>query len=277
MAGLNETIKEDKEEFSKLLVGNILHDVLGKIWNLFEQKSAAPMFGYDFSEIDNQLINLSLKSVLEKQGDLYFKIPHNYSFIYFREIIIPLLIDRILYFFDFLEKSALQGHNLKVIPEKEYARSEERLHKRFIAAQENNLQIKVNIRGRADLRIEDIDQNSYYIIDYKTGGIDRDQLVFYELFYYLLDQSVPAEKINSFFFQIFDKEVNGITDLYRKGASKESIVEQFKNKVTDAVNLLAENGFAIPEKRTHMGMLEDISRKDLYLTNLKNFNATELY
>jgi hypothetical protein len=277
IAGLTEKIKEVKEEFSKPLVGNIVHDVLNSMWNLFEDQSAAPMFGYNFGDINNTLIDRSLKFVMEKRGKLYFQIPHNYSFIYFQKIIVPLIIDRILFFFDFLKNSPLQGHNLKVIPEKEFANAEERERKCLVSANENDLHIKVNVRGRADLRIEDSDTQEHFIFDYKTGGMDKEQLVFYELFYYLLDQSTDADKINSYFFHVFNKEIKSLKDLYRKGASKESMVDLYKNSVIDAVNILSENGFCLPQKRTYMDKLEDISRKDLYLTNLKNFNAPELY
>ena len=277
IAGLNEKLKEAKEEFSKPLVGNIVHDVLNNMWDLFEEQSAAPMFGYNFGDINKQLIDQSLKFVLDKAGKLYFQIPHNFSFIYFKEIIAPLIKESILFFFDFLKNSDLQGHNLKVIPEKEYAGTEERRHKSLVPAEENNLQLNVNIRGRADLRIENTDSHDHVIVDYKTGHMDREQLVFYELFYYLLDASVAPDKITSYFFHIFDKEIKSLADLYRKGASKESMIEQYKGAVLEAINLLSERGFAMPEKRTFMNKLEDISRKDLYLTNYKNFDATELY
>jgi hypothetical protein len=277
IAGLNEKPKDAKEEFSKPLVGNIVHDVLNNMWNLFEEQSAAPMFGYNFGDINKRLIDQSLKFVLDKAGKLYFQIPHNYSFVYFQHIIVPLIVDRILFFFDFLKNSDLQGHNLKVIPEKEYASTEERQHKCLVPADENDLHLNVNLRGRADLRIENTDSQDHVIVDYKTGHMDREQLVFYELFYYLLEASVAPDKITSYFFHIFDKEIKSLKDLYRKGASKESMIEQYKGAVLEAVNLLTVTGFAIPEKRTHMNKLEDISRKDLYLTNYKNFDAAELY
>jgi ATP-dependent exoDNAse (exonuclease V) beta subunit len=42
------------------------------------------------------------------------------------------------------------------------------------------------IKGIADLRLETPDK--YHIIDFKTGNHDARQMVFYELYYYLLDE-----------------------------------------------------------------------------------------
>ena len=92
-----------------------------------------------------------------------------------------------------------------------------------------------------------------------------------------MDHEDYLNYIYSYFFHIFEKEIKSLEDLYRKGASKESMIEQYKGAVVEAVNLLAETGFAMPEKRTFMNKLEEISRKDLYLTNYKNFDAAELY
>ena len=261
-------IKVD-EEFSPSLVGNIVHDILSQLWNLLEESTAASIFGYDFY-LDEALLQKAERIILERRQDYYYKIPHNHTLIYFNVIVKPVIEQGVRDFFNFLHNMRLSKAHLTVYPEKDYSTPEENRYKTLLDESTNPLNLQINIRGRADLRIEDRENDKYYIFDYKTGKYGVEQLILYELFYYLIERPELMPKVKSFIYHVMDGKGQEWRDFYRysrkKNLSKEEIIESFKASILDALTVLHENGFAMPEKRAHLSILPEITRRDLYLS-----------
>src|SRR4030067_2246160 len=126
---------------------------------------------------------------------------------------------------------------MRVFPEKEYARTEEKIWKKLISAGENDLCLDVYIRGRADLRLEMLKEKKYYIFDYKTGKSEKEQLLFYELFYYILEQPELAERIVSYFYHVLEKRQKKFSDLYRNTKeTKLDAIEEFKRRLQKVIS-----------------------------------------
>ena len=257
------------EEFSPSLIGNIVHAILSRVWNLLEESTAASIFGYDFN-LDEALLQKAERIILERRQDYYYKIPHNHTLIYFNVIAKPVIEQGVRDFFNFLQRMRLSKAHLAVYPEKDYSTPEENRYKTLLDESTNPLNLQVNIRGRADLRIEDRENEKYYIFDYKTGKYGIEQLILYELFYYLIERPELMPKVKSFIYHVMDGKGQEWRDFYRysrkKNLSKEEIIESFKALILDALNVLYENGFALPEKRAHLNILPEITRRDLYLS-----------
>ncbi|MDW7680874.1 MAG: PD-(D/E)XK nuclease family protein, partial [bacterium] len=207
-------------------------------------------------------IDAALVKVIRNQQN-YYKFPRNYSRIYFEQILLPGVRDSILNFFQEIEK-LFQGAAIDVIPEKDYGFNEERQYKQLIPATANQLGKEIRIRGRADLRINPQGTKEHYIFDYKTGGGDRDQLIFYELFYYLIDQPDLADHIFSFFYQVIDQSLVGLKELLRR-ATKNERIDSFKQELVDVLNHIAQNGFDLPLQKSKLYEMQEIFRSDLFL------------
>jgi len=265
----------DKGISSKLL-GNIAHDVMTETWRLLEDRFGDPIFGYDFDKIDRDVVQQAMNVILKSKEKYFLKLPRDHSFIYFRQIMIPAIMQGIVAFFHFLHDLGLSGKRINAIPEREYIAGEERHYKMLLPPEDNALEISVRLRGKADLRIEDVEEDRYFIFDYKTGGYGVEQLIFYELFYYLIEKPQMAEHVSSYFFQLLDKSWSELRDLYRiKGKrvkDKQLIFTQFKEDVRQILTDIAGHGFALPEKRTLLADWPEITRKDLFLRAKRYFD-----
>ncbi|MCB5247991.1 MAG: hypothetical protein LHW57_08210, partial [Candidatus Cloacimonetes bacterium] len=106
-----------------------------------------------------------------------------------------------------------------------------------------------------DLRIECPELN--YIVDFKTGNRDDDQLIFYEWLYYLLDPDWEARDLDSRFWLIFKSETAGgkITPKRR---------EDWRSKMAEALSDCLERGFTLGEKAGDREKLARITRADLF-------------
>ena len=269
ICGINERSKEVKSDFSPRLIGIIVHDIINEMWPEITQKQSAPMFGYDFSSIDEAMINSTISNVLNKQI-YFFKIPHNYTTTYFEEIVLPVIQQGVLAFFRFLNTLGFSKDKIEVFPEKEFGSLEETKYKTLIPAEENSLNVNLRIRGRADLQIILPDDNKYFIFDYKTGGQNENQLIAYELFYYLLENQGLVDQVSSYFFHVMNREEKELRDYFKSGrkkvAEKSEIFKMFKNGILEAAKFVADYGYSLPEQRSKLGLMSDIARKDLFVT-----------
>ncbi len=271
---LDEKIKKVETDFSSKLIGIIVHDVIHQIWHQLIEQEQGPLFGFDFGKVNSNQIKSAVTTILGKYEN-YYKLPKNYSQTYFSEIIVPIIEEGAKEFFQKLsEKTNFQSKNIEVIPEKEYGRIEEKTYKTFIPADENEFGLNIRIRGRADLRIILPDAPLYSIFDYKTGGYNANQLLVYELYYYLIEQPEMTEQVESYFYLVFDKKLEALTSLLKR-KTKEEKIESLKRDLIEAVNRIAANGFDLPTLKSKLGLKTEISRTDLYLPLMRKFNQTD--
>lgn len=270
LAGVRELTRQAALEFSPRLIGNIVHDILNEAWHYLIQEYAGPLFGYDFTVINTEFIARAVTRALQRP-DFYFRIPHNHTAVYFNEILLPVIIAGVTEFFHFLDRLHLSHKTLKVIPEKTFVTASEPEYKTLFQANENPLGIKIRIRGRADLRIEVPEERRFYIFDYKTGKAEKEQLIFYELFYYLLEKPELWSNVSSYLFKVLTHEVD---ELRESGSSrkwsggKEELIRKYQEEIVLALADLKDRGFSLPDKKTAMSTMAEISRKDLFLTQV---------
>ena len=269
ICGIDERAKEVDMDFSAKLIGIIVHDIINEMWRHINQEQNAAMFGYDFSSVNQTMIDSIISNVLNKQN-YFFKISHNYTSVYFEEIVLPVIQQGVKAFFHFLETEGFSHEKIVVIPEKEFGSLEEKKYKLLFPAEENSLNINLRIRGRADLRIELPDKNKNFIFDYKTGGLNENQLIAYELFYYLLEKPELIDQIFSYFYHVLNQEEKELREYYKSGrkkvATKSEIFDLFKEGIMDAVNFIADYGYSLPAQRSKLGKMPEITRKDLFVT-----------
>ncbi len=274
ICGLQDKLKKAENDFSNKLIGNLAHDIITRVWNNLDETCAGPLFGYDFGSIKADFISKTIFKTIQ-QIHYFYKLPHNHAKIYFEKILVPSLTDGIVSFFQFMNRLKPANAAMEILPEKEYAQRDEQSAKAFLKADENALVMDIKIRGRADLRINIPEKQQHYIIDYKTGGFDGDQLVFYELFYFLLTHPEKTDQVKSFFYQLFDAKETELLNTKKRNMSKQQIFDQFKADTLVTLQKLTNNGFFIPSQKSQLTEWPEITRKDLFLSLHKNNAETE--
>ena len=269
---MEEKSKNVSTDYSPLLIGNIVHDCLNHIWKDMLDQYQIGAVEIDFTQIPDDLLDKALNRIL-RADRFYYASPHNHAQIYFQEILVPRIKAGLVQFFHYLNRIGLSNTPLEILPEKEDMMMRDE-HITYIKSENKNFSI--DISGRADLRIESADKSHFYIFDYKTGGYNKEQLILYELYYYLIRQTARQEDISSYFYQVLNAEGKELREFNRRKSKKE-IIGEFDQKVQDQVNEFWKNGFALPEKKYMLDDMGEISRKDLYLTKylpLKRKNST---
>ena len=160
----------------------------------------------------------------------------------------------------YLDQIGLSEKSLHIYPEKDGPMLRE-AYIPFIKSEK--IDFCVNIGGRADLRIEAADGSCYVIFDYKTGGQEKEQLILYELYYYLIENIAPPEKVFSYFYHILDAEGKELGE-FSSRSSKSQLIEQFEEKIKSAVRELWQIGYTLPKQKTALADMQDITRADLY-------------
>jgi hypothetical protein len=264
--GLEPLRSADREDFTPSLLGNLAHDIVNECWKRLLEHSAYPVQPVDFSAVPDRVIDEAIVNVMERRPDYYYKIPHNHTLIYFREISLAALRRSIRKLFGLLHEMGLSQTSLTIIPERERLSRAERVYKTLISRQNNALGLDVQIRGRADLRIEDDRTEKRYIFDYKTGSSDKKQLLFYELFYYLLDSFDLADRVESCFIHLMDWGVENLFSRSSKGAErvKRDLLKDLELKIERALIGLLEDGFGLPSQKSYQSQESEITRADLF-------------
>jgi hypothetical protein len=255
---LKEPVLEIRADFSEKFIGNLTHDIITLIWNRILDVYQGDVIHHNFMYNSKDYVDKAVSHILEHDHQLIYKSPHNYSWLYFSRVFLPILKEGIANFFYRLHNDLeLSDVSLKVIPETR------EVFEKKLAEIENGLDIF--LRMKADLRLET--ENMKYIFDYKTGIPNatketrfKAQLQLYELLFYLLDNWQMMDQVSSWLFFVEAKQMH--TPDYRR-ISREDAMEIVKNATIEGVKHILENGFTIPEKVT---ALEDnaITRRDLW-------------
>jgi hypothetical protein len=260
---LDERPKEAGSDYSPMLIGNVAHECLNQLWrDILDEHILSPAI--NFADISPQLIQKTLQSVL-KRDRFYYSSPHNHAQVYFEEILLPRMVYGIEQFFRYLDRLNLSNMALDIFPEQEGMMSRDE-YIPFIVSDKINFAI--NIGGRADLRIEAKDKSFHYIFDYKTGGSNREQLILYELYYYLQEHPELTEQVSSFFYQVLDAQGTELRE-FNSRTPKATVIEKFETNVRDQLNGLWKTGYGLPEQKARLGDMAAISRSDLYTTVFK--------
>ncbi len=254
---LQELELRPEETITRKLLGAIMHDFLAGVLQ--------PLAGRDLhlQDIEPYLTDEKfLADVLHKLfsgGGLFYlyKIPQNYNYEFLTSIISNSLVDSIKQFYwDFLAHN-LAHATFHLIPEKDNEIEGDKSGKELLRIEMDGEDHVLRIRGRADLRVKCTDQD--LIIDFKTGGLNNDQLYFYEWLYYRLDENWENRKLVSLFWQLFENEKQISSDKPEKRM-------EWKDQVGDALKACLAEGYSLGEKVADRQDLKRISRADLYRT-----------
>lgn len=262
IAGLEEWQKQVANDFSARLQGNLAHDILSQIWLMMAEQNKT-LAGFGFSAKDQELVRAAAAKTISRPK-YYYSLLHDHTLVYFENILLQVLLEGIGGFFQFLQQFVIGPSQPEILPEQERSSRTERQYKTLLPASDNALHIPVQIRGRADLRIV-FPGDKYLIFDYKTGSFAKEQLVIYEMFYYLLENPELIDRVESWFYQIIKNESAALSKWYKK-TGKQQLITAFKAEIRDSLSRLVSIGYHLPDQKSKMNDLPEITRKDLYLT-----------
>ena len=246
---------EMAESISPSLFGTLMHyyfnEVLGEEAHRHESVEAlAPLFA------DKDKLRTTLQQIIQSQ-DFYYKIPKNYNEDFLLAIISECLADSLQQFYRRFFLYELGRGSFTLIPEGRFMSEIEQIHKELCQVSHDEQIYRVMIRGRADLRIETPTRK--IILDFKTGAAHAHQLIFYEYFYYLIENPQLEAELSSYFWQILDM---GIDTDNKVTANKR---EQYLSEIGQSLKACLAEGYGLAKKAAHRGILQEITRSDLYL------------
>jgi hypothetical protein len=241
-----------KETIHRRLFGSLMHSFMSQVLQQLSSlqtgtEHLASVFG------DQQFLRKTLENLLSDSIFLY-KLPQNYNFNFLRSTISDCLIESIRQFYEDFLRVKLQNVSYTIIPEREHGSADEQLYKEFVAYELNSEVYKLMIKGKADLRIESSQEN--IIIDFKTGGHSVGQLLFYEYYYYLLDEDYNGIPFFSRFWEILNQQLaSEKTDEKTRNGWRE-------NSLQGLISCLTQ-GFTQGKKAADRAYLIPITRADL--------------
>ena len=251
--------------WSKLFLGKVAQHLFDGYWGYFLIDQAS--YG-DFAQIGARHGRRAVERLFAPESDYYFCMPKNHELVYFREITLPVIEQSLQTFFRELSgRARMQPREARVYPEQKYAGAAEQQAKRYLSRQESGLEVDVLLQGRADLRLEAISSLHAFIVDYKTGSrADPLQLLFYELYYYLIQEPQRSEWVNSSFYHILEQRFEPLKlTLGRRTVSKADYLQAFRAELQSALLAISRDGYTPGRRRnwqeTH---LDDIIRRDQY-------------
>lgn len=248
------------ESISPSLFGTLMHhyfnEVLGEETHRHESVEALSQL---FSDGDR--LRITLQQIIQSQ-DFYYKIPKNYNQDFLLAIISECLADSLQQFYSRFFLHRLGRGSFTLIPESRFMSKIEQQYKELCRVSHQERIYRVMIRGKADLRIEAPAQK--IILDFKTGSAHANQLIFYEYFYYLIENPDLEDELSSYFWQILDMRI----DYQNRVTTKKR--EQYISDISQSLQDCLELGYGIARKAEHRGILQEITRSDLYLTGGKN-------
>ncbi|MDD5456766.1 MAG: PD-(D/E)XK nuclease family protein, partial [Candidatus Margulisbacteria bacterium] len=194
------------EKVQATVIGNIAHELMSLISSQLEADLNKGVI--DIGEL-YQKQQKSIKDLLNRIFVKYRNFINDvYREPYLREILAPLLLDSIDYFFSKFLPDKLRNRQITaLIPEKTVAGDEDKQLVRLAKTMAENKEFLVYIKARADLRLE-LEGEEAIIIDYKTGNtMSQEQLDFYELFYYLLNPQKKNFRVrDKIFYNVIDNK-----------------------------------------------------------------------
>ncbi len=256
---LREPLLEIRADFSEKFIGNISHEIITLIWNRLIELYQGNTIHHNFLHTNMSYVDDAVAHLLKHDKQLIYKSPHNYSWLYFSKVFLPILKEGIRNFFYRLHND-LEFSDVKLLVLPETRQVIEKQIRNI-----DNLGLNIFLSMKADLRLEtDTDK---YIFDYKTGTPNTAkerrftaQLQLYELLFYLMDNWNDMEKVHSFLFFVEAKSM--FTPSY-KTKLKEDVITSLLDLTVEAVRHILENGFTIPSRYSSVEDME-LTRRDLW-------------
>lgn len=251
---LRETELRPQETVTRKLFGTIMHDFLARVLRKLEAEQQ-DLAGLERIFDAGEELSATLQSLLTDPLSLYlYKLPQNYNQRFLQGIISDSVVGSIQKFYANFLRPMLAGDSFRLIPEEEYADSSA-LARELVTLEQSGQIYRLLLNGRADLRIETPGRD--FIVDFKTGSFDDDQLIFYEWLYYLLDPDYDGKPLSSLFWLIFDQRRDG------KSPTPEAR-DKLLGKVSAAFTACLETGFTLGRSAADRAELAQITRADLY-------------
>ncbi len=260
--------KEFEDDFSPPFIGKIAHAVINLIWRFYLEEPFAAASPAKWIGLADTYLERAFHHWMQEKPENRYKIPQNHSLIYFNEIYRPILISGIRSFFNFLDNRLhLPMNRTKIFPEGEFSSSTEKEGVTLTTWQEQDGEWRIKIKGRADLRLETADPPRRYIFDYKTGSINREQLLFYELLYYLLQHAELEDRIASYGYHLVHQTAQEFSQLYqRRGAavSRRQVRLEFIAWLQAHLSGILAEGFKVGSTQSSQPDWHPVIRTDLY-------------
>ena len=254
-------------DFTLPFTGKLAHEILNTLWHLYLKEATVPSPLTSWSQLASAYLERAYQQWLQRRENR-FKIPQNHSKIYFTEVFWPILRSGIESFFLFLDDVLhLPMNRMRIFPESEFTNAADQEAKTLLTWNETNGEWKVNIKGRADLRLESTPQEEKIIFDYKTGEIKVEQLLFYELFYYLIVHPEWAERVCSYGYNLIKNETYDLMRHYRRSnrsISKTQLSKAFCDQLQAQLSQILANGFSLGSARVRQEDWQEVMRTDLY-------------
>ncbi|MCB5271197.1 MAG: PD-(D/E)XK nuclease family protein [Candidatus Cloacimonetes bacterium] len=257
---LNPRKAELPESISPALFGTLMHSYFNVVLGEEPQhyKSVKDL-GQLFSNANN--LRAALQKVIH-DDEFHYKIPKNYNQDFLLVIISECLVDSLQQFYRRFFLHELSSGSFTLIPEAREMTEEERTYKELCTVCHEEQIYKVMIHGKVDLRIETPTRK--IILDFKTGAAHVNQLIFYEYFYYLILNPELEGELDSFFWQILEMSID------TKNSATQKKREQYIADINQGLVDCFEQGYGIAKKSEYKGILQEITRSDLYLAGGSN-------
>ena len=242
--------------FVGIFAQNYINHIIARIKETFINHQVF----YKFQFMDRKRLSEIYDSFLLTYQDKDYYIPHNYSYTFLEKILKIALVEGMSSFFYNImhSKLKLSEKKLDLIPEEGYSPNKKQKYKSFISESENNYKLGIAVTGDADLRVENQEDDSKVVIDFKTGRSSLDQLALYQYIYYW-DDIEAGKEVKAGIFQIINQEWKAPKDDANKTILK------LKNKIIEVLNEVADTGFTLPKNKTEANKYEKITRSDLAL------------
>lgn len=245
------------------LLGKLAQAVFDLCWTQFN-KDALPFSTFD--RIFARYGEMAITSLLDADADFYFKLPKNHELDYFQHFVLPVIRDSSAFFYRQLhERFHLDRGLVRVFPDAEFTSAREQTPRLYIPASASGLPLDLYLSGRADLRIEFGEPLEAFLIDYKTGKKpDEEQLRFYELVYYLIDQPEMIDKVTSCFYRILHSTFTDLESRSKRAKRRDRFI-RLREEIIARLTEVAADGYQ-PAARRGWGQddLPDIVRMEIY-------------
>ncbi len=263
------------DDFSAPFIGVIAHEVLNNIWHLFLQDEEVMPGKITWLEICDRYIERARRHIVQEKR---WQIPQNHSRVYFQEIYWPVLHSGIRSFFNWLEnRLQIKIEKTRIYPEAEFSTSHEREGLTLFTLQGPADLWTVKIRGRADLRLEATDATKKQIFDYKTGNIDKRQLLFYELLYYLINDPSLEQDVFSYGYNLVNGRAEEMQQMFKKRSKavpKRQVILEFTEQLRTLISDAFTYGYVFSGETKPKKEWQEIVRSDLRQKMiLRNHNA----
>lgn len=252
---LKQRILRQDETLGRKMFGTLLHKYLNVIMQrLADQHEGTLSMKWEW--FSNEFLTNNLNSALA-DALFFYQLPKNYNWKYIQTMISPFLVNQASWFFHvgLAQDEDLKLQHIKIVPEDEEMTDYESRYKILVKPEDNEFGFSIAIRGKADLRLET--KSKYLIIDFKTGGSDKLQLMFYAWFYYLIDNPHLLTDIKTAFYLLMQKKLDW-HDHTVKG-----FPEKLVSELHESIANMLSSGFSPATKASNRKYLMDITRADL--------------